>query len=81
MARAAERARLARELADLQARSGAGEDMGLVGTSPAMVALRDLIRRIAPTRLPALILGPSGTARNSSPAPFTISHRAPASGW
>jgi two-component system NtrC family response regulator len=61
--RAAERARLARELADLQARSGAGEDMGLVGNSPAMAALRDLIRRIAPTRLPALILGPSGTGK------------------
>ncbi len=63
VARAAERARLARELAALQVRAGAGEDMGLVGASPVMAALRDLIRRIAPTRLPALILGPSGTGK------------------
>ena len=63
IARALERARLAREVATLRAQAGAEEDMGLVGTSPAMAALRDLIRRVAPTRLPALILGPSGTGK------------------
>ena len=63
VARALERARLARELATLKAGAGADEDMGLVGTSPAMASLRDLIRRVAPTRLPALVLGPSGTGK------------------
>jgi two-component system NtrC family response regulator len=63
IARAAERAALARELADLRARVDTTEDMGLAGTSAAMVALRDLIRRVAPTRLAVLVLGPSGTGK------------------
>jgi two-component system NtrC family response regulator len=63
VARALERSRLAREVASLKASAGAEEDMGLVGTSPAMTALRDLIRRVAPTRLPVLVLGPSGTGK------------------
>nr|WP_275497855.1 sigma-54 dependent transcriptional regulator [Sphingomonas pollutisoli]MDF0486498.1 sigma-54 dependent transcriptional regulator [Sphingomonas pollutisoli] len=63
VARALERARLAREVATLKAQAGADEDMGLVGASPAMAALRELIRRVAPTRLPALVLGPSGTGK------------------
>ncbi|MBB5716480.1 sigma-54-dependent transcriptional regulator [Sphingomonas aerophila] len=61
--RATERARLQRELSELRAQGGAAEDMGLAGTSPAMAALRDLIRRVAPTRLPVLVLGPSGTGK------------------
>ena len=65
VARAQERARLARELE--QARTAeieaGAQDMGLVGQSPAMVALRAMIRRIAPTRLPILVLGPSGTGK------------------
>lgn len=63
VARALERARLAREVATLRAQAGAEEDMGLVGTSPAIAGLRELIRRVAPTRLPALVLGPSGTGK------------------
>lgn len=63
IARALERARLAREVLILRAQAGAGEDMGLVGTSPPMAGLRDLIRRVAPTRLPALVLGASGTGK------------------
>jgi hypothetical protein len=58
-----ERAGLARELAALKARDTAAEDMGLIGTTPPMAALRDLIRRVAPTRLPILVLGPSGTGK------------------
>lgn len=61
VARALERARLAREVAALPSQAGDEEDMGLVGTSTVMAGLRDLIRRVAPTRLPALVLGPSGT--------------------
>lgn len=63
VARAVERARLAREVAQLKAQSGGGEDMGLAGSSPAMTALRDLIRRVAPTPLPVMVLGPSGTGK------------------
>ena len=63
IARAAERAALARELAELRARVDSAEDMGLTGTSAAIATLRDLIRRVGPTRLPVLILGPSGTGK------------------
>ena len=63
VARAVERARLAQELATLRAREEATEDMGLVGQSPPMVALRALIRRVAPTPLPVMVLGPSGTGK------------------
>lgn len=63
VARALERARLAREVTMLKAQAGGDEDMGLVGASSAMTALRDLIRRVAPTRLPVLVLGPSGTGK------------------
>ena len=63
VARALERARLAREVAALKDQAGAEEHMGLIGISPAMAALRALIRRVAPTRLPVLVLGPSGTGK------------------
>lgn len=63
VARAMERAGLARELAALKARDTGAEDMGLIGTTPPMAALRDLIRRVGPTRLPVLVLGPSGTGK------------------
>ena len=63
VARAVERARLAQELAALRARDEASEDMGLIGQSPPMVALRALIRRVAPTQLPVMVLGPSGTGK------------------
>ncbi|HWU01358.1 MAG TPA: sigma-54 dependent transcriptional regulator [Novosphingobium sp.] len=63
VARAVERARLAQELAALRARDEAAEDMGLIGQSPPMVALRALIRRVAPTNLPVMVLGPSGTGK------------------
>ncbi|MBT0670260.1 sigma-54-dependent Fis family transcriptional regulator [Novosphingobium profundi] len=63
VARAQERARLARELAQARAVEAETQDMGLIGQSPAMVALRAMIRRIAPTRLPILVLGPSGTGK------------------
>lgn len=63
VARAIERARLAREVAHLKAQASMSEDMGLIGNSVAMVALRDLIRRVAPTTLPVMILGPSGTGK------------------
>jgi len=61
--RALERARLARDLAAAKALEHSAEDMGLVGQSPPMTALRDMIRRIAPTALPVMVLGPSGTGK------------------
>lgn len=63
VARAAERARLAQELTALRARQEGAEDMGLVGQSAPMVALRALIRRVAPTNLPVMVLGASGTGK------------------
>ncbi|QJE74334.1 sigma-54-dependent Fis family transcriptional regulator [Aerophototrophica crusticola] len=63
VARALERARLAAELAALRAKAGAADDLGMVGTSPALRRLRDLVRRLAPTGLPVLVLGPSGTGK------------------
>lgn len=63
VARAVERARLAREVAQLQAQASGGEDMGLFGVSTVMANLRDLIRRVAPTQLPVMVLGPSGTGK------------------
>lgn len=63
VARAVERAKLAQELAALRARDEASEDMGLIGQSPPMVALRALIRRVAPTVLPVMVLGPSGSGK------------------
>lgn len=35
----------------------------LVGTSPAIIALRDTVDRLAGTDLPVLVLGPSGTGK------------------
>ena len=61
--RAVERARLAQELAALRARDDASEDMGLIGQSPVMADLRALIRRVAPTNLPVMVLGASGTGK------------------
>jgi DNA-binding NtrC family response regulator len=63
VARAVERARLAQELAALRARDDGTDTMGLLGQSPPMVALRALIRRVAPTSLPVMVLGPSGTGK------------------
>ena len=56
--RALEASKLRREVKDLRERSG---DTGeLVGTSPAMNHLRQMIERVAPTNSRAMISGPSG---------------------
>lgn len=39
------------------------DHLGLVGGSPALVALRDLIRRVAPSTRPVLISGPTGAGK------------------
>ncbi|HYD99372.1 MAG TPA: sigma-54 dependent transcriptional regulator [Alphaproteobacteria bacterium] len=62
IARALEKAALEAELRQLRSRV-AEDDLGLIGTSEPMAALRALIRRVAPTGLPVLVLGPSGTGK------------------
>jgi DNA-binding NtrC family response regulator len=80
--RAFTKARLEAELARIK-RTAATDDM--VGTSPAIQRLREMIVRVGPTDLPVIILGPSGTgkelvaralhANNSRGAqPFVIVH-------
>ncbi|UXH77144.1 sigma-54-dependent transcriptional regulator [Roseateles amylovorans] len=39
------------------------ESMGLVGQAPAMASLRGMVRRVAPTRVNVLVLGPTGTGK------------------
>lgn len=56
-------ARLRREIAALRAGAAGVEDLGLVGRSPAMARLRETIRRLGPTSLPVIILGPTGTGK------------------
>ena len=60
--RALRKHRLDREVARLRQRQGE-ESMGLVGQAPAMQSLRAMIRRVAPTRVNVLVLGPTGTGK------------------
>jgi len=41
----------------------AGDDLGLVGTSPVMERLRDAVRRAAPVGFPVLVMGESGSGK------------------
>jgi two-component system NtrC family response regulator len=55
-------------LADLERRTSStvddpGEDTGIIGKSPAVVALRQRVRRVAETDFTALILGESGVGK------------------
>lgn len=59
--RAIESARLKRENADLKIK--VGDHVDLVGTSPAMLAIRQTIERVAPTNSRILIVGPSGAGK------------------
>ncbi|WP_020410008.1 sigma-54-dependent transcriptional regulator [Hahella ganghwensis] len=56
--------RLTQEVERLQQnQSGSDDHLGLIGNSQAMADTRELIRRIAPTDVPVLIQGPSGTGK------------------
>jgi two-component system, NtrC family, nitrogen regulation response regulator NtrX len=59
--RAVETTRLKRENTALKARSGFGDD--LIGSSPAMAALRTAIDRVAQTNSRVLIAGPAGSGK------------------
>lgn len=63
VARALHKARLDTELRALRERDTAQDDLGLVGQAPVMEALRAMVRRIAPTQVSAIVLGPTGTGK------------------
>ena len=64
VARCAERFRLLQENAALRARAGEVYKLEqIIGESPRMVELRQLVQTVAPTNATALILGESGTGK------------------
>ncbi len=62
VARAIRKARLDAELAELRRREDA-DDLGLLGRSTAMERLRDMVRRLGPTTVGVVVLGPTGTGK------------------
>ena len=60
--RALRKQALEREVHELRERAGA-DDLGLVGRSEAMQRLRALVRRLGPTTVSVLVLGPTGTGK------------------
>jgi DNA-binding NtrC family response regulator len=62
VARALHKARLDAELKALRAQD-ADQDLGLIGLAPAMLNLRAMIRRVAPTQVSVIVLGPTGTGK------------------
>ncbi len=62
VARALRKAALEAELRGLRQREGS-DDLGLLGRSPAIARLRDMVRRLGPASIPVLVLGPTGTGK------------------
>jgi two-component system NtrC family response regulator len=62
VARALRKRRLDAEVLRLRAQQG-DDSMGLVGQAPAIQSLRAMVRRVAPTRVNVLVLGPTGTGK------------------
>lgn len=60
--RALEKQRLEKELKNLRSQISA-ENLGIVGNSKSTQELRSLIRRIAPSEINVMVLGPSGTGK------------------
>ncbi len=64
IARALRKARLDAELRALRSSAQAGDDdMGLMGQAHATVQLRAMVRRVGPTRVSVLVLGPTGSGK------------------
>jgi len=65
--RAVEKSRLLNQVKTLEnqllARQDSLDNLGLIGSSPNIVAQRELISRIAPTQVSVFIQGPSGTGK------------------
>jgi DNA-binding NtrC family response regulator len=61
--RALHKARLDAELRALRERDAAQDDLGLLGQAPSMEALRSMVRRVAPTHVSVVVLGPTGTGK------------------
>ena len=61
--RAVRQARLHRELHALREGAGAADDLGLVGRSEAVERLRGMVRRLGPTAVSVVVLGPTGTGK------------------
>ena len=65
--RAVEKSRLLNQVKTLEnqllARQESQDNLGLIGSSPSIVAQRELITRIAPTQVAVFIQGPSGTGK------------------
>ena len=78
VARCAERHRLLTENATLRARAGETYRLDqIIGESPKMLELRQLIQTVAPTNATVLILGESGTGKELiAGALHSLSHRA-----
>ncbi len=62
VARAVRKAKVDRELDAFRRREESGE-LGLVGRSRAIARLRDMVRRLGPTNVNVMILGPTGTGK------------------
>ena len=62
VARALHKARLEAELKQLRAQD-ADQDLGLIGQTQPMLNLRAMIRRVAPTHVSVIVLGPTGTGK------------------
>jgi len=61
--RAVQETELRREIAQLRRRTGEGIRANIVGKSPAMERMFDLVERVAPTRATVLITGETGTGK------------------
>jgi two-component system NtrC family response regulator len=60
--RAMQKSRLEQELRALRSRQ-VDDDLGIVGHSAQIRQLRDMIRRVGPTRLSVVVTGPTGTGK------------------
>ncbi|MDR3417100.1 MAG: sigma-54 dependent transcriptional regulator [Nevskia sp.] len=60
--RAMQKSRLEQELRTLRSQA-VDDDLGIVGHSAPIRQLRDMIRRIGPTRLSVIVQGPTGTGK------------------
>jgi len=61
VSRALAKRHLEQELAAL--RAAQPREDGIVGSSPAILRLKEMIRRVGPTDIPVMVLGPSGSGK------------------